>query len=59
MGNERGTDQIVRDWLREIGVDRPWEQDGGPQWKREALKGGSKSVTSTAEGKPEFEPLRF
>lgn len=54
MGNERATDQFVRDLLRDIGVDRPWEQDGGPQWKREALKGGSKSATGAAEGKPEF-----
>ena len=54
MGNERATDQFVRDLLREIGVDRPWEQDGGPQWKRDALRGGSKSATGTAEGKPEF-----
>jgi tRNA1(Val) A37 N6-methylase TrmN6 len=54
MGNERATDQFVRDLLREIGISRPWEQDGGPRWKRDALKGGSKSPTSVAEGKPEF-----
>lgn len=54
MDNERATDQFVRDLLREIGVTRPWEQDGGPQWKREALKGGSKSLSGVAEGKPEF-----
>lgn len=54
MANEKATDQFVRDLLREIGVDRPWEQDGGPQWKRDALKGGSKSLNATAEGKPEF-----
>lgn len=54
MTNEKATDQFVRDLLREIGVDRPWEQDGGPQWKRDALKGGSKSLSSAAEGKPEF-----
>ncbi|MFZ2563496.1 MAG: N-6 DNA methylase [Corynebacterium variabile] len=54
MANEKATDQFVRDLLREIGVDRPWEQDGGPQWKRKALRGGSKSATGTAEGKPEF-----
>ena len=54
MANERATDQIVRDMLREIGFNRPWEQDGGPQWKRDALKGGSKSASANAEGKPEF-----
>ncbi|ALQ32641.1 restriction endonuclease BgcI [Arthrobacter sp. YC-RL1] len=54
MGNERATDQFVRDLLREIGVERPWEQEGGPQWKRNALRGGSKSATGIAEGKPEF-----
>ena len=54
MANERATDQIVRDMLREIGFKRPWEQDGGPQWKRDALKGGSKSASANAEGKPEF-----
>lgn len=54
MDNEKATDQFVRDLLRKIGVDRPWEQDGGPEWKRKALKGGSKSLSATAEGKPEF-----
>ncbi len=54
MANEKATDQIVRDMLREIGFERPWEQDGGPQWKRDALKGGSKSASANAEGKPEF-----
>lgn len=54
MGNEKTTDQFVRDLLRDIGVDRPWEQDGGPQWKRDALVGGSKSQSGKAEGKPEF-----
>lgn len=54
MSNEKATDQLVRDMLREIGVERPWEQDGGPQWKRDALKGGSKSATAVSEGKPEF-----
>jgi hypothetical protein len=44
----------VRDLLRDIGVTRPWEQDGGPKWKRDALSGGSKSKTGKAEGKPEF-----
>lgn len=50
----RATDQFVRDLLRDIGVTRPWEQDGGPKWKRNALAGGSKSKTGKAEGKPEF-----
>jgi type I restriction enzyme M protein len=54
MGNEKGTDQFVRDLLRDIGVTRPWEQDGGPKWKRTALAGGSKSKTGKGEGKPEF-----
>lgn len=52
--NERGTDQFVRDLLREIGVTRPYEQDGGPRWKKKALAGGSKSAAGTGEGKPEF-----
>ena len=54
MGNERATDQFVRDLLRDIGVTRPWEQEGGPKWKRDALAGGSKSITGKGEGKPEF-----
>lgn len=54
MGNEKATDQFVRDLLRDIGVDRPWEQEGGPAWKRQALKNASKSVNAAAEGKPEF-----
>lgn len=54
MGNEKATDQFVRDLLRDIGVTRPWEQDGGPKWKREALAGGSKSKNGKGEGKPEF-----
>lgn len=54
MGNEKGTDQFVRDLLRDIRVTRPWEQDGGPKWKRAALAGGSKSKTGKGEGKPEF-----
>ena len=44
----------MRDLLRDIGVTRPWEQDGGPKWKRDALAGGSKSKTGKGEGKPEF-----
>lgn len=54
MGNEKATDQFVRDLLRDIGVTRPWEQDGGPKWKRESLAGGSKSKNGKGEGKPEF-----
>ena len=54
MENEKATDQFVRDLLRDIGVTRPWEQGGGPKWKRDALAGGSKSKTGRAEGKPEF-----
>jgi len=54
MGNEKATDQFVRDLLRDIGVTRPWEQDGGPKWKRGSLAGGSKSKTGKGEGKPEF-----
>lgn len=54
MTNERATDQFVRDLLRKIGVDRPWEQDGGPQWKRKALANGSKTEAMAGEGKPEF-----
>lgn len=52
--NEKGTDQFVRDLLREIGETRPWEQEGGPDWKRKALAGGSKTKAGTGEGKPEF-----
>ncbi len=54
MGNEKATDQFVRDLLRDIGVTKPWEQDGGPKWKRASLACGSKSKTGKAEGKPEF-----
>lgn len=54
MGNEKNTDQFVRDLLRDIGVTRPWEQNGGPKWKRDALAGGSKSKAGKGEGKPEF-----
>lgn len=52
--NERGTDQFVRDLLRDIGHRKPWEQGGGPKWKRDALAGASKTKTGTGEGKPEF-----
>jgi type I restriction enzyme M protein len=54
MDNEKATDQFVRDLLRDIKMVKPWEQDGGPKWKRAALAGGSKSKTGKAEGKPEF-----
>ncbi|SPU54546.1 Restriction enzyme BgcI subunit alpha [Brevundimonas vesicularis] len=54
MENEKGTDQFVRDLLREIGVTKPWEHDGGPKWKRDGLAGGSKSKIGKGEGKPEF-----
>lgn len=54
MTNEKATDQFVRDLLRGVGVSRPWEQDGGPAWKRQALKNGSKSASAAGEGKPEF-----
>ncbi|POH75173.1 HsdM family class I SAM-dependent methyltransferase [Arthrobacter glacialis] len=54
MGNEKATDQFVRELLRDIDVTKPWEQDGGPKWKRDALANGSKSKTARAEGKPEF-----
>lgn len=52
--NERGTDQFVRELLRSIGIKNPWEQDGGPKWKRDALAGASKSKDGKGEGKPEF-----
>jgi type I restriction enzyme M protein len=52
--NEKGTDQFVRDLLRDIGQKNPWEQDGGPQWKRKALAGASKTKYGKGEGKPEF-----
>lgn len=54
MGNEKTTDQFVRDLLRNIGVTKPWEQDDGPKWKRDALARGSKSKAGKGEGKPEF-----
>lgn len=52
--NEKATDQFVRDMLRDIGINRPWEQNGGPGWKKAALKGGSKAKDSDHEGNPEF-----
>ena len=54
MGNEKATDQFVRELLRDIGVTKPWEQEGGPKWKRDSLAGGSKSKHGKGEGKPEF-----
>ncbi|MBC9927231.1 class I SAM-dependent DNA methyltransferase [Leucobacter sp. cx-169] len=55
MGNERSTDQFVRDMLREIGYPRPWEQScsDAPAYIYEALEGASKSDGS-GRGKPEF-----
>lgn len=54
MTNEKATDQFVRELLRDIGVTRPWEQNGGPKWKRDALARASKSKVGKGEGKPEF-----
>lgn len=55
MGNERSTDQFVRDMLREIDYPRPWEQScsDAPSYIYEALEGASKSGGS-GRGKPEF-----
>ncbi|WP_249204180.1 hypothetical protein [Brevibacterium sp. SMBL_HHYL_HB1] len=55
MGNEKSTDQFVRDMLREIGHLRPWEQScsDAPAYIYEALEGASKSDGS-GRGKPEF-----
>lgn len=55
MGNEKSTDQFVRDMLRDIGFDRPWEQScsDAPTYIYNALKGGSKGQRS-GPGKPEF-----
>ncbi|MGY6497673.1 MAG: HsdM family class I SAM-dependent methyltransferase [Microcella sp.] len=55
MGNERSTDQFVRDMLREIGFERPWEQScsDAPKYIYEALEGASKGVGG-GRGKPEF-----
>lgn len=54
MGNERSTDQFVRDMLREVGFARPWEQScsDAPTYIYEALEGASKS--GSGRGKPEF-----
>lgn len=55
MGNERSTDQFVRDMLRDIGHVRPWEQScsDAPTYIYAALEGASKSGGS-GRGKPEF-----
>lgn len=55
MGNEKSTDQFVRDMLRDIGFDRPWEQScsDAPTYIYNALKGGSKGK-GRGPGKPEF-----
>ncbi len=55
MGNERSTDQFVRDLLREIHHPRPWEQScsDAPSYIYEALEGASKSG-GAGRGKPEF-----
>lgn len=55
MGNERSTDQFVRDMLRDIGHPRPWEQScsDAPSYIYGALEGASKSGGS-GRGKPEF-----
>jgi type I restriction enzyme M protein len=55
MGNERTTDQFVRDMLRDIGFARPWEQScsDAPAYIYAALGGASKSG-GAGRGKPEF-----
>lgn len=55
MGNERSTDQFVRDMLRDINYPRPWEQScsDAPTYIYDALGGASKSGGS-GRGKPEF-----
>lgn len=55
MGNEKSTDQFVREMLRDIGFDRPWEQScsDAPTYIYNALKGGSKGKRR-GPGKPEF-----
>lgn len=55
MGNERSTDQFVRDLLRDIGFSRPWEQScaDAPAYIYNALEGSSKS-NGSGRGKPEF-----
>lgn len=55
MGNERDTDQFVRDMLRDIGFDRPHEQgsSSAPAYIYDALEGASKALGG-GRGKPEF-----
>lgn len=55
MGNERSTDQFVRDMLRDIGFGRPWEQtcSDAPKYIYDALEGASKGLGG-GRGKPEF-----
>lgn len=55
MGNERSTDQFVRDMLRDIGFNRPWEQScsDAPKYLYDALEGASKG-RGGGRGKPEF-----
>lgn len=55
MGNEKSTDQFVRDMLRDIGFDRPWEQScsDAPKYVYDALQGASKGLGG-GRGKPEF-----
>lgn len=55
MGNEKSTDQFVRDMLRDIGFSRPWEQslNGAPQYLYDAMEGASKGLGG-GRGKPEF-----
>lgn len=55
MGNEKTTDQFVRDMLRDIGFARPWEQScsSAPAYIYAALEGASKSG-GVGRGKPEF-----
>ena len=55
VSNERSTDQFVRDMLREIGFDRPWEQScsDAPTYIYNALDGASKGAGG-GRGKPEF-----
>ncbi|EYT48604.1 adenine methyltransferase, partial [Dietzia sp. UCD-THP] len=55
MGNEKSTDQFVREMLRGIGFGRPWEQScsDAPSYVYDALEGASKSLGG-GRGKPEF-----
>ncbi|WP_310889764.1 HsdM family class I SAM-dependent methyltransferase [Clavibacter capsici] len=55
MSNEKTTDQFVRQMLREIGFEQPWEQScsDAPRYIYDALEGASKG-TGNGRGKPEF-----